>query len=138
MKNNEVEMILEPSITKPKPSDGNVVARPSGVARSERDSGGFRKRKMTIEKLFCAPRELAVALLEDLIQLAGAHDIVITDEIPEEITLEQAMQKYTNAQQLSANTQKFIIDLSDRLMIDCDLNENDVNDIITKMGARNR
>ena len=133
MKQNEVEMVLEPSIGVIKPainSQTEMVARPTGVAQSVQDgekvSGGFRKRKInTVVKVFCAPRDIALALLEDFIIMAGAHNDVMEGKTTE-----------TQNIQISTNTQKFLIDLSDRLMVDCGLNEDDIKTIVMKLDER--
>ena len=129
MKQNEVEMVLEPSTVKPKVSDGTVVARPTMVTPDTDTNGikgGFRKHKVAnVAKVFCAPRDIAMALLEDFIIMAGAHNDVMEGKATE-----------TQIVQVSTNTQKFMIDLSDRLMVDCGLTENDINTIVSKLGEK--
>lgn len=123
MNQNEVEMVLQPSKETIK-----TATPPTGVGQSvahadrTRRVGGMRKRADPNVKVFCAPRDLAMALLEDFIIMAGAHNEVMGGKV-------------TDAQigQISKNTQTFMIDLSDRLMIDCGLTETDINTIITKL-----
>ena len=129
MNQNEVEVVLQPSKeTTKKATPPTGVAESMQNAHTARDqsrgriSGSFRKRPESNAKVFCAPRDLAMALLEDFIIMAGAHNEVMSGKV-------------TDAQigKISKNTQTFMIDLSDRLMIDCGLTENDIKTIVTKL-----
>jgi hypothetical protein len=131
MKQNDVEMVLQPSKETTKPT--TAPTPPTGVGQSvanadrARRVGGMRKRVDINAKVFCAPRDLAMALLEDFIIMAGAHNEVMSGKV-------------TDAQigQISKNTQTFMIDLSDRLMIDCGLTEDDIKTIVTKLSQNQK
>jgi hypothetical protein len=76
-------------------------------------------------KIFCAERPVAMALLEDFILMAGAQNDVSTGKAtPDQI------------QKLAVNTHTFLVELGDHLMIDCGLNEKDIEMITKKISAQ--
>ena len=76
-------------------------------------------------KIFCAQRPVALALLEDLIIIAGAHNDVSNGKATDE-----------QIKKLSGNTHLFLVDLGDHLMLDCGLNEKDIEDITKRVSAQ--
>lgn len=87
---------------------------------------GAQKGQVQIPvKIFCAKRRVAMTLLEDIITFAGAHNEVIHEKISED-----------KIKKLSENTNLFLVDLGNRLMIDCGLNEKDI-EIVTKRISAN-
>lgn len=75
-------------------------------------------------KVFCAERKVALSLLEDLIMIAGAHNDVLNGRANEDMIMK-----------LAKNTHVFLVDLGDRLMVDCGLNEHDIENIVKKISA---
>ena len=112
----EVEIILQSSAEPIKPKE----------TRAQSPRGNQKPIK-----IFCADRAVAMALLEDLIVLTGAHRDVSNGKVPEDQVLK-----------LAKNTQMFLIDLSDRLMVDSGLTEKDIQTIVEKLqrntGARQK
>jgi hypothetical protein len=108
-----VDMVLKPD-KKVVPVEAKGIAAP------------IEREQITI-KVFCAKRDVAMALLEDFILIAGAQ----YDATQEKLTPEQM-------KILATNTHKFIIDLADRLMEDTGLNEEDIKRITAKYAKKPR
>jgi len=103
----DVDMVLQPS--------DKVVA--AGTVGSPVEQMG---RQQIPVKIFCAKRQIAMALIEDIIIIAGAHNDVVNGNANEE-----------QIKKLAKNTHVFLVDVGDRLMVDCGLTEDDIT-IITK------
>lgn len=75
-------------------------------------------------KIFCAKRPVAMAMLQDIIMIAGAHNDVANGKANED-----------QIKKLAKNTHVFLVDIGDRLMVDCGLNEKDIEIITKKISA---
>jgi hypothetical protein len=98
--------------------DFEMILRPAGeVAATEN-----KPTEAAPIKIFCADHKVALALLEDFIVMAGAQNDVVTGKAtPEQI------------KKLARNTNMFFVDIGDRLMVDCGLNEADIKAITDKL-----
>jgi len=107
-------------------TDVKMVLQPEGKATPMEDKGfqpdGQRQQPV---KIFCAQRPVALALLEDLIIIAGAHNDVANGKATDE-----------QIKKLAGNTHLFLVDLGDHLMLDCGLNEKDIEEITKRVTAQ--
>jgi hypothetical protein len=103
----DVDMVLQPS--------EKVV--PAKIAAAPVEPKG---RIQVPVKIFCAKRPIAMAMLQDIIMIAGAHNDVANGKANEE-----------QIKKLAKNTHVFLVEVGDRLMVDCGLTEKDIA-IITK------
>lgn len=107
----DVKMVLEP-VSKVLPMEDKGL----------HPNDGQKQKPVTI---FCPPRHVAMALLENFILMAGAqNDVANGKATPEQI------------KKLATNTNLFLIDLGDHLMLDCGLNENDIKTITDKIAVQ--
>jgi hypothetical protein len=107
-------------------TDIKMVLQPEGRAAPMEDKGlqpeGQNQQPV---KIFCAQRPVALALLEDLIIIAGAHNDVSNGKATDE-----------QIKKLAGNTHLFLVDLGDHLMLDCGLNEKDIEEITKRVSAQ--
>jgi len=108
----DVDMVLQPS-------EKVVPVRIAAVPVEQKV-----RVPQTPVKIFCAKRPVAMAMLQDIIMIAGAHNDVANGKANED-----------QIQKLAKNTHLFLVDIGDRLMVDCDLNENDIAIITKKISA---
>jgi len=95
--------------------DVEIVLQPTTTAVTSGDEQPY-------VKIFCADHKVAVALLRDLIMFAGAHNDVVNGKTTEDMT-----------KKLAKNTHVFLVDIGDRLMIDCGLDEKDIESIVKEI-----
>ncbi|HPE06217.1 MAG TPA: hypothetical protein PLW50_00695 [Smithellaceae bacterium] len=77
------------------------------------------------EKVFCAKKQMAMALLQDMITMAGAHNEAAVGKVPTD-----------KLKELSKTTNEFFVNLANKLMVDCSLNEADIAEISERIAAR--
>ena len=106
-------------------TDVKMVLQPEGKAAPMEDKGLQPEQAQKPVKIFCAQRPVALALLEDLIIIAGAHNDVSNGKATDE-----------QIKKLAGNTHLFLVDLGDHLMLDCGLNEKDIEEITKRVTAQ--
>jgi hypothetical protein len=108
--------------------DVDMVLQPAAKVSPMEPKASPPERRGQVQapvKVFCAKRAVAMALLEDIIAFAGAHNEVMHGKIGED-----------KIKKLSENTNLFLVDLGDRLMIDCGLNEKDIDIVMKRISAQ--
>jgi hypothetical protein len=97
------------------------VLKPEGSKVEARQNTQERK----IEKVFCAKKQMAMALLQDMITMAGAHNEATVGKVPSD-----------KMKELSKTTNEFFVNLANKLMVDCELNEADIAEISKRIESR--